>query len=103
MMNTRVTNLDNNLVPVGADREVTAGVTAAALIVTALDDATRVVRINVTDESVRVRWHGTPTDTRGSVLPEGYTGFWSRRAAEAASVIRAGGDDAKIEVAEFGY
>jgi hypothetical protein len=104
---------DNNPVPVGTrwrpnlaaahEGPLTVGSTAADLTaLMTLHDDTRSVFITVEDAALRLTVNGTtPTATLGFNFVAGVGIRLSRNEVATGKVIRAGGTDAKIQVAQY--
>jgi len=87
-----------------ADRAVTAGAAASALIVAALNEQTQAIYWTLTAANARVTFDASdPTASNGHQYINGATGVWSPIMAQAARIIREASTDAVFHITEINY
>jgi hypothetical protein len=85
-----------------ADQRLTVDATAGGVQLSAFNDITNMVVLDVQDADVMCTFDGSaPTSTNGHRLYSGSTFTWSTATASAAKFIRQGSTSAAIQASEF--
>lgn len=101
MANSYITNLYPVPNPGALDERLTVGASIVQFATT-FDDLTRYIALDVQDADCFVTYDGSnPTTSNGHRLYAGRSYTWSKKAAQAAKMIRAGSTSSIIHASQF--
>ena len=107
MANARIVNTPAQAITQGGatHHQNTVGATAEALLDFTLQAQTTHVLVQFLGATARVTLDGatSPTSSLGFEYVAGSTAYWTKRLAENAKVIRAGGTDVVCEIQELNF